>query len=489
MFCFSMRETHSSLSLEVYSSGLHCRGSSKYEEQEVFVLSEKEPFLNRKGDFELDENFPERISDLKGRKSPAKKFCMWKCLLCCGIPLGGVLATAMCIKSDTSIVKRGTPIGDFLNRHGIYEKVHGLQRDIDIRLSNNFNSKEDLIPSNFKWISNLGIEVYSDYVIGSECRKTTNRHNLLQNIESLKDNDLVYVGDKKCLNFFLEKIRTKVNLLWVFTARISEENIRAIENNSYILNLYADAETNRHKHLTNKIDNIPLGISYRMIYEFPLVTYFRFDFFGSMKQYIKRFNDLFEHLKETHRKSATQPILKVFVDFFGKLIQKDCYMTYLKVNDTTKDLPFNKRKCPRRSYAMYTIKNRISSYEELFYLSEGPKNQFELFEFRSQYGFLLAVPGDNLDCYRIWEGLIFNNIIISKSEPLFDEFLKKHNHQLPIVIIDDYVDITKENLKKWYDQYSPFTSFNNKKTEEYLTLSFWRNYMRNNGSVSIKVGS
>ena len=180
-----------------------------------------------------------------------------------------------------------------------------------------------------------------------------------------------------------------------------------------------------------------------------------------------------------------QQNMKVFVDYFGTIITQKCYQNYLiaTVNDTLNnvDFPYIRRKCQYRSFAFYDIWKNVRDYEELFYFNDAQLEQMKLFELRSSFAFLLAIAGDTFDSFRIWEGLVFNSIVITKYyDNQFNRMLMYYKKELdlPIVFVDKYADINATSLRMWYDKYSPFTSFNNNKTRYHVTNEFWMKYMK-----------
>ena len=114
--------------------------------------------------------------------------------------------------------------------------------------------------------------------------------------------------------------------------------------------------------------------------------------------------------------------------------------------------------------------------DELFYISDTMLNQYSLFVERSKYIFLLSPLGNGLDCHRTWEGILFGHIVIVKSSPL-DRLYRKHN--LPVVIIDDWMDINKTMLSVWYKQFRNATYFEKHQTRYKMTTDYWIGYMGN----------
>ena len=95
---------------------------------------------------------------------------------------------------------------------------------------------------------------------------------------------------------------------------------------------------------------------------------------------------------------------------------------------------------------------------------------------RYKYVFLLNVAGNGLDCFRVWEGILFGGIIITQTSP-FDYMYIENN--LPVVIINDWGDINKTMLGIWYQRYKHLTYFESYETRQKLTLQYWMSYMRN----------
>ena len=78
--------------------------------------------------------------------------------------------------------------------------------------------------------------------------------------------------------------------------------------------------------------------------------------------------------------------------------------------------------------------------------------------------FVLSPQGNGLDCHRTWEALCLGCIPIVKSSglnPLFDN--------LPVWIVNDWTEVTEENMKKIIDEFKTRT-FNYEK----LTLKYWQ---------------
>lgn len=81
-----------------------------------------------------------------------------------------------------------------------------------------------------------------------------------------------------------------------------------------------------------------------------------------------------------------------------------------------------------------------------------------------KYAFVLSPQGNGMDCHRTWEALCLGCIPILKSsglDPLFQD--------LPVWIVNDWSEVTLDNMKRIVDEYKT-KSFNYEK----LTLSYWQ---------------
>lgn len=87
---------------------------------------------------------------------------------------------------------------------------------------------------------------------------------------------------------------------------------------------------------------------------------------------------------------------------------------------------------------------------------------------KGRYAFSIAIYGMGLDCHRTWENLILGHIVIAKSTSL-DPLFKG----LPVVIIQDWDEITEENLKRWLEKYGDV--FHNPYFRKQLTHRYWMN--------------
>jgi hypothetical protein len=91
----------------------------------------------------------------------------------------------------------------------------------------------------------------------------------------------------------------------------------------------------------------------------------------------------------------------------------------------------------------------------------------------SQYSFVLSPTGIGLDCHRTWEALVLGCIpivCVKEFKTLFED--------LPVLLVNDWSDVTQELLDKTIEDFKN-REFNNNK----LTLTYWTqqiNYLVNN---------
>jgi hypothetical protein len=97
--------------------------------------------------------------------------------------------------------------------------------------------------------------------------------------------------------------------------------------------------------------------------------------------------------------------------------------------------------------------------------------RLELWREKTRYAFVVSPHGNGLDCHRTWESLVLGNIVIVKRsslDPLYEG--------LPVVIVDDWQQITHDNLKLWHATHT--SAFDQPEVQEKLTNAYWIARMR-----------
>lgn len=90
----------------------------------------------------------------------------------------------------------------------------------------------------------------------------------------------------------------------------------------------------------------------------------------------------------------------------------------------------------------------------------------QLWREKTRYAFVVSPHGNGLDCHRTWESLVLGNIVIVKRsslDPLYEG--------LPVVIVDDWREISADNLKRWHAEHAP--AFRRPEVTERLTNRYW----------------
>jgi hypothetical protein len=98
-------------------------------------------------------------------------------------------------------------------------------------------------------------------------------------------------------------------------------------------------------------------------------------------------------------------------------------------------------------------------------------SRIDLWREKTRYAFVVSPHGNGLDCHRTWESLVLGNIVIVKRsslDPLYQG--------LPVVIVDDWREITGDNLRRWHAEHS--AAFSDPEVDERLTNRYWIAWMR-----------
>jgi hypothetical protein len=87
----------------------------------------------------------------------------------------------------------------------------------------------------------------------------------------------------------------------------------------------------------------------------------------------------------------------------------------------------------------------------------------------SESKFVLSPRGNGLDCYRTWESLTMGAIPIVTTSDLDSMF-----SELPVLIINDWKEVTEEFLNQKYEEFQ-----NGVYNEDKIYADWWLNYIRN----------
>jgi hypothetical protein len=145
-------------------------------------------------------------------------------------------------------------------------------------------------------------------------------------------------------------------------------------------------------------------------------------------------------------------IVKKSIPFFERIPK--IYINYNINNDR-----FN-----QRQLALDTIPNELTSKNTDFI----PRTN--TWQNMSNHTFVLCPTGMGLDCHRTWEALILGCIpivCVKEFKTLFED--------LPVLLVNDWSEVTQELLDKTIEDFKNRTFNENK-----LTLEYWKSIINNN---------
>lgn len=99
---------------------------------------------------------------------------------------------------------------------------------------------------------------------------------------------------------------------------------------------------------------------------------------------------------------------------------------------------------------------RLEAYLSLYnnpdcFFLEHRLPQLSYWQIHQHFSFEVSPHGKGLDCHRTWESLFLRTIPIVKSSSL-DELYQ--SEEFPVVIVNDWREITSDNLRKWHHEFS-----------------------------------
>ena len=269
-----------------------------------------------------------------------------------------------------------------------------------------------------------------------------NQEQLLMDIQNNQiQNNAIIVCMPNTINhlkYLLDKFTSPVTLLFTDHHTVGSDN--SSNNNTKI----ADHEMVKHIYAGNwydkphsKVTQIPIGISNKDIY-------------------INKLSPALEHFEKNMTLNKDKP-LRVLCNAHKRTYSKP-RSGYI---DDRKDM-INQLK-DSKVVDFCTEKHEFSS---LTLISCWKKHE--------QYAFELSPSGNGLDCHRTYEAIILNTIPIVRSNTL-DPIYKQHD--LPVVVVKEWNEVTEENLKIWHEQYKDcFT----KDTKDKMKITYWENIIKNN---------
>ena len=129
------------------------------------------------------------------------------------------------------------------------------------------------------------------------------------------------------------------------------------------------------------------------------------------------------------------------------------------------DFHFNKRKDMVWGDDRDSVQRALRDNASVVF-QQSKLKRIELWREKTRYAFVVSPHGNGLDCHRTWESLVLGNIPIVKRssiDPLYEG--------LPVVIVDDWREITPENLARWHAAHQD--AFARPETQHRLTNDYW----------------
>jgi hypothetical protein len=134
------------------------------------------------------------------------------------------------------------------------------------------------------------------------------------------------------------------------------------------------------------------------------------------------------------------------------------------------DFHFNMREDEFAGESRFEVRNTLHENPNVDFQPRRV-SRLELWRERARYAFAISPHGHGLDCHRSWESLALSTIPIVKRsalDPLYDG--------LPVVIVDDWREITSDNLSRWHSDLHG--AFADAEVQARLTNDYWIARMR-----------
>jgi hypothetical protein len=129
------------------------------------------------------------------------------------------------------------------------------------------------------------------------------------------------------------------------------------------------------------------------------------------------------------------------------------------------DFHFNKRKDQTWGDDRDSVQRVLEDNPSVVFQAKKLK-RIELWREKTRYAFVVSPHGNGLDCHRTWESLVLGNIVIVKRSSIDALYAG-----LPVVIVDDWREITAQNLGRWHAEHA--AAFRKPEVLERLTNRYW----------------
>ena len=269
----------------------------------------------------------------------------------------------------------------------------------------------------------------------------------LKAYQGIKKGDVVWVKAQH-MSIFCNKILPKVKDPFVlvisagvesFPSECENFNIEALLSKKKIIHVFA--QNCDYSGSSKKVTHLPLGI------DFHTMAY-KNEKHGEKALPLEQeaeLKDLLETAQSTHLRKKL-----AFVDFqHNDTIRYGSMQRYLKLGED------------RTTIFEYLKTTGLIDYSD-------PLKRIDLWRKKIEYAFSISPHGNGLDCHRTWEDLLLGCIVIVKTsslDPLYEG--------LPVVIVQDWSELTEENFDYWIEKYRD--AFDNPAYREKLSYLYWWN--------------
>jgi hypothetical protein len=250
--------------------------------------------------------------------------------------------------------------------------------------------------------------------------------------ESIKSGDIIWVQPHQ-MSAFYEMVFPRIQVPFVLVISdgdasfpsdsLKPNQFEGLLASEYLVHIFA--QNCDYQGRSKKISPIPIGIDFHTVaYSYKSATR-GWGMIGSPKQ---QEANLLKQLQEAP--PTSQRKLRAFVDFqHTDSIMKSSFMRGLQFGED------------RTSIFIKLAIAGVVDYDQ--WMKRG-----DLWKTKRNYAFSISPHGNGLDCHRTWEDLALGCIVIVKSSPLDPMY-----EGLPVVIIQDWKEITEENYQKWIIEY------------------------------------
>jgi len=300
------------------------------------------------------------------------------------------------------------------------------------------------------YISNAGLLLTTDETKIITYNKFNSIHNYNKLLQNQFDGMMIAIKIDKLIEFFTQ-VFDKITVKFILVSSdcdteiplglMSLDNFNIIINDARIIHWFS---MNCIESLHPKLSIIPLGINLHSI------SFQHHHSWLWTNEYLspKNVEDILIHIKDTSSHFSER----------SKICYSNFHFTLHSKNGTSD-----------RIDAINKIPKNLIFYEpKEISLKDTWLNQ-------TKYAFVVSPHGNGLDCHRTWEALILGCIVIVKKSPidsLYDE--------LPVLILNDWSEISEELLNKTIDEYkNKFFNFDK------LTTNYWLNKIRSYSLANI----